>query len=123
MSQVLIKKERQDIAPLDELPAGAPAAVKCFKATFKTAVKKSSSVEFDVVATITGVFYPNPAKIEQAERQYVEYLDNLYLLSPYVVESQGTVVGAAVKLPHTVPLLRMPRVHACVCSDFLRASL
>jgi hypothetical protein len=91
--QVLIKKERQDIAPLDQPPAGAPAGVKCYKATIKPAVKKGSSQEFDVVATITGAFTANPAKIEQTERQYVEYLDNLYLLSPYVVEKQTTVVS------------------------------
>lgn len=91
--QVLIKKERQDIAALDQPPAGAPAGVKCYKAIFKPAIKKGSSQEFDVVATITGVFKPNPAKIEQTEKQYVEYLDNLYLLSPYVVQTQTTVVS------------------------------
>jgi hypothetical protein len=48
-----------------------------------------------VVATITGVFKANPAKIEQTERQYVEYLDNLYLLSPYTVNSQTTVVSVS----------------------------
>lgn len=65
----------------------------CYQATFKPAVKKGSSQEFDVVATITGMFKANPAKIEQTERQYVEYLDNLYLLSPYPVLSQTTVVS------------------------------
>lgn len=91
--QVLIKKERQDIALLEQPPAGAPAGVRCYKVTFNPAIKKGSSQEFDVVATITGAFKPNPAKIEQTERQYVEYVDNLYLLSPYVVESQSTVVS------------------------------
>lgn len=91
--QVLIKKERQDVAPLEQPPAGAPAGVKCYKATFKPAIKKGTSQEFDVVATITGVFKPNPAKIEQTEKQYVEYLDNLYLLSPYTVQTQTTVVS------------------------------
>lgn len=90
--QVLIKKERQDITPLEQPPAGAPAGVRCYKVTFNPAIKKGGSQEFDVVATITGAFKPNPAKIEQTERQYVEYVDNLYLLSPYVVESQSTVV-------------------------------
>lgn len=69
--------------------------MKCYKATFKPAVKKGSSQEFDVVATITGAFKANPAKIEQTEKQYVEYLDNLYLLSPYVVQTQTTVVSRA----------------------------
>lgn len=66
----------------------------CYQATFTPAVKKGSSQEFDVVATITGMFKANPAKIEQTERQYVEYLDNLYLLSPYPVLSQTTVVSS-----------------------------
>lgn len=91
--QVLVKKERQDIAALEQPPAGAPADVKCYKATFKPAIKKGSTQEFDLVATITGIYKPNPAKIEQTEKQYVEYLDNLYLLSPYVVQSQSTVVS------------------------------
>lgn len=94
--QVLIKKERQEVSALEQAPAGAPAGVKCYKATFKPAIKKGSSQEFDVVATITGAFTPNPAKIEQTDRQFVEYRDNLFLLSPYVVESQTTVVSAAV---------------------------
>jgi hypothetical protein len=101
--QVLIKKERQEVSALEQAPAGAPAGVKCYKATFKPAIKKGSSQEFDVVATITGAFTPNPAKIEQTDRQFVEYRDNLFLLSPYVVESQTTVVSvkadaAAVRL-------------------------
>lgn len=81
------------MAPLEQPPAGAPAGVKCFQATFKPAIKKGTSQEFDVVATITGVFKANPAKIEQTDKQYVEYRDNLYLLSPYTVESQTTVVS------------------------------
>lgn len=72
--------------------------MRCFKVTFKPAVKKGSSQEFDVVATITDSFKANPAKIEQAERQYVEYVDNLYLLSPYVVEAQTTVVSNSRRL-------------------------
>ena len=94
VAQILIKKERQEVAPLEQPPAGAPAGVRCYKATFKPAIKKGTSQEFDVVATFTDVFKANPAKIEQTERQYVEYTDNLYLLSPYVVESQTAVVSS-----------------------------
>jgi oligosaccharyltransferase complex subunit alpha (ribophorin I) len=91
--QVLIKKEKQEVAALQQAPQGAPAGVSCYQATFKSPVKKGATVEFDVVATVTGVFKPNPAKIGQGERQYVEYYDNLYLLSPYEVTEQSSTVS------------------------------
>lgn len=55
---------------------------------------KGDTVDFDVVATITGVYKPNPSEIKQVEKQYVEYRDNMYLLSPYPVEEQTTSVSA-----------------------------
>ncbi|WIA09458.1 hypothetical protein OEZ85_008859 [Tetradesmus obliquus] len=90
--KVLIKKEKQEVAPLQQAPQGAPAGVSCYQATFKSAVKKGATVDLDVVATVTGVFKPNPAKIAQGEKQYVEYYDNLYLLSPYEVTEQSSTV-------------------------------
>ncbi|KAF8073141.1 OST1A [Scenedesmus sp. PABB004] len=89
--KVLVKKERQEVAAVAP-PAGAPPGVSCFAAALKAPVKKGGSVELDVVATITGVFSPNPAKIAQGETQYVEYRDNAFLLSPYTVAEQTTVV-------------------------------
>lgn len=78
---------------MEQAPTGAPAGVSCYRATFSKAFAKGKIVEFDVVATITGVFKPNPSEIKQGEKQYVEYYDNLYLLSPYVVEAQTTNVS------------------------------
>lgn len=91
---MLIKKEKQEVAPLQQAPQGAPAGVSCYQATFKSAVKKGATVDLDVVATVTGVFKPNPAKIAQGEKQYVEYYDNLYLLSPYEVTEQSSTVSS-----------------------------
>eukprot|EP00882_Tetradesmus_deserticola_P023258 GHRQ01025306.1.p1 GENE.GHRQ01025306.1~~GHRQ01025306.1.p1 ORF type:complete len:230 (+),score=50.88 GHRQ01025306.1:212-901(+) len=91
--QVLIKKEKQDVKALEQAPQGAPADVGCHQATFKSPVKAGATIEFDVVATVTGVFKPNPAKIGQGEKQYVEYYDNLYLLSPYEVTEQSSTVS------------------------------
>eukprot|EP00882_Tetradesmus_deserticola_P020476 GHRQ01022123.1.p1 GENE.GHRQ01022123.1~~GHRQ01022123.1.p1 ORF type:complete len:580 (+),score=253.23 GHRQ01022123.1:133-1872(+) len=90
--KVLIKKEKQDVKALEQAPQGAPADVGCHQATFKSPVKAGATIEFDVVATVTGVFKPNPAKIGQGEKQYVEYYDNLYLLSPYEVTEQSSTV-------------------------------
>ncbi|KAF6257504.1 Ribophorin I-domain-containing protein [Scenedesmus sp. NREL 46B-D3] len=90
--KVLIKKEKQDVAVLEQAPQGAPSGVSCYQATFKSPVQKDAIVEFDVVATVTGVFRPNPASIGQGDKQYVEYYDNLYLLSPYEVTEQSSTV-------------------------------
>lgn len=92
--QVLIKKQKQDVAALQQAPAGAPAGVSCYKATLSTPVAEGKTVEFDVVATITGVYRPHPSEIRQGEKQYVEYIDNMYLLSPYTVDSQTTNVSS-----------------------------
>lgn len=91
--QVLIKKEKQNVAALQQAPAGAPAGVSCYQATLKNALKPGNAVELDAVATTTGVYHLNPAKIQQGEKQYVEYHDNLYLLSPYEVTEQSTAVS------------------------------
>lgn len=89
---MLIKKERQSIAPLEVAPGGAPPGTKCYKVSFKKPIKAGKTQEFDVVATITGVYNPNPSMMEQTDTQYVEYLDSLYLLTPYQVKAQTTTV-------------------------------
>jgi hypothetical protein len=91
--KVLIKKEKQDVAPLQQAPAGAPDGVSCYKVTLKSAVKAGETVECDAVATITGVFKPNPSKVAQGQKQYVEFEDSKYLLSPYSVKTQTTTVS------------------------------
>lgn len=93
-TQVLINKERQDARPLEAPPAGAPAGVACYAITLKSPVKKGGTVEFDAVATITGVFSPNPSSMTQTDKQYVEYIDNQFLVSPYTVQKQSTTVSS-----------------------------
>jgi hypothetical protein len=90
--QVLVQKEKQAVARLPSPPAGAPAGTVCFSATLSEPLKKGASLELDAVATFTGVFNPNPSKIQQTETQYVEHTDTLHLLSPYAVKEQTTVV-------------------------------
>lgn len=91
--QVLIRKQKQDVAALEQPPAGAPAGVSCYRAQLSNALGKGQTVDLDVVATITGVFKPNPSKIQQGEKQYMEYEDNMYILSPYTVSAQTTSVS------------------------------
>jgi hypothetical protein len=127
---VLVKKERQEVAALAAPPAGAPPGVSCYKVSLKAPIKAGASLELDVVATITGVFNPNPAKIEQTENQYVQYADNLYLLSPYAVNEQTTVVrvlGVLRRWPGCAERCLQPAgqrvLHPACPDDLLSASL
>ncbi|GBF90218.1 hypothetical protein Rsub_03351 [Raphidocelis subcapitata] len=83
------KDDRFDAAPA-AAPLGAPADAACFSAPVP--IKKGEAKSVEVSASFTGVMKPNPAKVAQGEKQYVEYEDTLWLLSPYPIEAQSTTI-------------------------------
>lgn len=74
------------------LPDGAPAGVGCFAAQLASPLAAGGSATLESVAVFTAVMRPNPSHVAQGEPQLVEYEDNLYVVSPYPVESQSTDV-------------------------------
>jgi hypothetical protein len=95
--QVKLGKEKADVAPLKDAPAGAPKDVACFKATLKPAVKKGATAYIEVLSSYTDAMKPNPSHIEQGEKQLMEYENAVSLITPYSIEKASAEVGTMIK--------------------------
>lgn len=45
-----------------------------------------------MTSAFTEVLTPLPSKITQTEKQYVKFFDNIFFTTPYITESQKTIV-------------------------------
>lgn len=74
---------------------GMPPGSAAFQVKLPTVLASKSNVKLFVQATFTHTLIPRPTQIEQREPQLVQYTDNAYFFSPYVVEKQSTIVKLA----------------------------
>ncbi len=58
-------------------------------------MEAGKQVNVDVETVYSHTLRPYPSQIAQAEKQYVQYTDNMYFLSPYKTTTQTTVVNCA----------------------------
>jgi hypothetical protein len=66
-----------------------------FKIVLPEALKASASIKLVVRETHIGLQEPYPASISQSETQLVRFSDSIYFASPYVAQSQKTVLRLA----------------------------
>eukprot|EP00884_Botryococcus_braunii_P008767 jgi/Botrbrau1/17892/Bobra.0477s0002.1 len=72
---------------------GVPVNVSCFAAQLSSPVAPGKTFKVEIQSVYTELQKPWPAAIQQSDPQRVLYFDNLYILSPYTVESQSTKVA------------------------------
>lgn len=68
---------------------GVPANVSCVAAALHTPLLPGQSATLQTYAAHTKLLAPKPAEIRQDDVQRVVYSGNLFLLSPYPVQSQS----------------------------------
>lgn len=66
-----------------------PANVSCVAAALHTPLLPGQSTTLQTYAAHTKLLAPKPAEIRQDDVQRVVYIGNLFLLSPYPVQSQS----------------------------------
>ncbi len=68
--------------------AGVPANVSCVTAALHTPLAPGKGATLQTYAAHTKLLTPKPAEVRQDDVQRVVYAGNLFMLSPYRVESQ-----------------------------------
>lgn len=66
-----------------------------WRVNFPSALDVGKSITVTVDASYTHALNPYPREITQSEKQYVVFNGNLYVLSPYTIKTQTTVVTTA----------------------------
>jgi Ribophorin I len=75
-----------------------PTNVSCFSADLSAAVAPGKAFKIEIQSVYTDLQKPWPAAILQSEPQRMLYFDSVYLLSPYLVESQSTKVWTGIHI-------------------------
>ncbi|KAL4226817.1 proteasome regulatory particle base subunit [Mactra antiquata] len=66
-----------------------------WRVNFPSALETGKSITVTVDTTFAHALSPFPRQITQAEKQYVVFIGNLYVYSPYKVTTQSTTVNTA----------------------------
>jgi Ribophorin I len=66
--------------------------IQIYKITFPEPVAPGNTVAFGIKFVTTKSLIPNPETIPQVARQHVEYTNNLFIYSLYLVEDSKTTV-------------------------------
>ena len=82
---------------VEALPASSsPSNLTYYSVKLRKELGKGEIINLDGYYVITDITQPHPAKISQGEPQLLRFFDSHYLLSPYAIGVQTTVLS----LPH-----------------------
>ncbi|KAI8579906.1 hypothetical protein K450DRAFT_239666 [Umbelopsis ramanniana AG] len=87
-----LKTTTKEALPVEKLGFDSTRKIQIYKITFPEPVAPGSTVAFGIKFVTTKSLIPNPETIPQVARQHVEYNNNLFIYSLYLVEDSKTTV-------------------------------
>lgn len=80
---------------VSEVTVNGHKNVKFYLIDLVKALEGGSEVSVDIETVFVHTLQPYPAQITQAEKQFVKFIGNVYVYTPYQVKTQSTTVNCA----------------------------